>query len=67
MQQQTFIAGTSTKNAYRNIVKEVKDRIPSGENTKVTIDLKLPRDINVTIGNCRIIKVQYTLKVSLMS
>lgn len=66
-QQQTFIAGTRTNNAYRNIVKEVKDRIPSGGKTEVVIDLKLPPDIIVTIGNCRIIKVQYELKVSLMS
>lgn len=66
-QKQTFIAGGSTNNAYRNIVKEVKDRIPSGEKTKVTIDLKLPPDITVSIENCRIIQVQYELKVWIKS
>ncbi|RXN21223.1 arrestin domain-containing 3-like protein [Labeo rohita] len=62
-QQQTFIAGSSTNGGYKDIVKETRDRIPSGEKSQFTVDLTLPRDLTVTIENCRIIKVQYELKV----
>ncbi|XP_077087746.1 arrestin domain-containing protein 3-like [Siphateles boraxobius] len=64
-QNQTFIAGRSTNKALMDIVKETKDRIPSGEKTKSLVDINLPRDLTVTIDNCRIIKVQYDLKVYL--
>ncbi|XP_050957308.1 arrestin domain-containing protein 3-like [Labeo rohita] len=64
-QQQTFIAGSSTNGGYKDIVKETRDRIPSGEKSQFTVDLTLPRDLTVTIENCRIIKVQYELKVYL--
>ncbi|XP_067263496.1 arrestin domain-containing protein 3-like isoform X1 [Chanodichthys erythropterus] len=64
-QKQTFIAGRRTKHAFEDIVKETKDCIPSGENTKFIVDMNLPRDLTVTIENCRIIKVQYELKVYL--
>uniref|UniRef100_A0A673L5Z8 Arrestin domain-containing protein 3-like n=1 Tax=Sinocyclocheilus rhinocerous TaxID=307959 RepID=A0A673L5Z8_9TELE len=64
-QQQTFIAGRSTNRGFKHIVKETRDRIPSGEKSKFTVDMMLPRDLTVTIENCRIIKVQYELKISL--
>uniref|UniRef100_A0A671KU88 Arrestin C-terminal-like domain-containing protein n=1 Tax=Sinocyclocheilus anshuiensis TaxID=1608454 RepID=A0A671KU88_9TELE len=64
-QQQTFIAGRSTNRGFKHIVKETRDRIPSGEKSKFTVDMTLPRDLTVTIENCRIIKVQYELKISL--
>ncbi|RXN34095.1 arrestin domain-containing 3-like protein [Labeo rohita] len=64
-QQQTFIAGSSTNRGYKDIVKETRDRIPSGQKSQFTVDLTLPRDLTVTIENCRIIKVQYELKVYL--
>uniref|UniRef100_A0A8C1VVD5 Arrestin C-terminal-like domain-containing protein n=1 Tax=Cyprinus carpio TaxID=7962 RepID=A0A8C1VVD5_CYPCA len=64
-QQQTFIAGRRTKRAYKDIVKETRDRIPSGEKSKFIVDMTLPHDLNVTIENCRILKVQYELKVYL--
>ncbi|KAK7173552.1 hypothetical protein R3I93_003390 [Phoxinus phoxinus] len=65
MQKQTFIAGRSTKRELKNIVKETKDHIPSGEKTKSVVDINLPRDLTATIENCRIIKLQYELKVYL--
>lgn len=64
-QQQTFIAGKSTNKGFKDIVKESKDRIPSGENTKFIVDINVPRDLSITIENCRIIKVLYELKVYL--
>uniref|UniRef100_A0A8C2HPV1 Arrestin C-terminal-like domain-containing protein n=1 Tax=Cyprinus carpio TaxID=7962 RepID=A0A8C2HPV1_CYPCA len=64
-QQQTFIAGKSTNRAYKDIVKETRDRIPSGEKSKFIVDMTLPHDLNVTFENCRILKVQYELKVYL--
>ncbi|ROL51331.1 Arrestin domain-containing protein 3 [Anabarilius grahami] len=64
-QKQTFIAERRTNHAFKDIVKETKDRIPSGEKTKFIVDMYLPRDLTVTIENCRIIKVQYELKVYL--
>ncbi|XP_043096230.1 arrestin domain-containing protein 3-like [Puntigrus tetrazona] len=64
-QQQTFIAGRSTNRGHKDIVKETRDRIPSGEKSKFILDMILPPDLTVTIENCRIIKVQYELKVYL--
>lgn len=64
-QCQTFIAGSSTNRGYKDIVKETKDCIPSGEKKQVTVNLKLPPDMDVTIENCRIIKVEYELKIYL--
>ncbi|KAK9974391.1 hypothetical protein ABG768_022492 [Culter alburnus] len=64
-QKQTFKAEGSTNKGFKVIVKETKDRIPSGEKTKFIVDMNLPRDLTVTIENCRIIKVQYELKVYL--
>ncbi|XP_051751443.1 arrestin domain-containing protein 3-like [Ctenopharyngodon idella] len=65
VQQQTFIAGMRIKRRLRYIVQETKDRIPSGEKQEFIVNLKLPRDLTVTFENCRIINVQYQLKVSL--
>ncbi|XP_051751441.1 arrestin domain-containing protein 3-like [Ctenopharyngodon idella] len=64
-QKQKFKAEGKTKIKFKDIVKETKDRIPSGEKTKFIVDMNLPRDLTVTIENCRIIKVQYKLKVYL--
>ncbi|XP_016383296.1 arrestin domain-containing protein 3-like [Sinocyclocheilus rhinocerous] len=64
-QQQTFIAGKSTNRGFKYIVKETRDRIPSGEKSKFIVDMTLPHDLTVTIENCRILKVQYELKVYL--
>uniref|UniRef100_A0A671PR30 Arrestin C-terminal-like domain-containing protein n=1 Tax=Sinocyclocheilus anshuiensis TaxID=1608454 RepID=A0A671PR30_9TELE len=73
-QQQTFITEKTTKNKLKDkkyIVKETRDRIPSGEKSKFIVDMPylctclLPHDLTVTIENCRILKVQYELKVSL--
>ncbi|XP_067296159.1 arrestin domain-containing protein 3-like isoform X1 [Pseudorasbora parva] len=64
-QQQTFIAGKSTNKAFKDIVKETKDPVPSGEKTKFIVDIHLPHDLTINIENCRIIKVQYQIKVSL--
>ncbi|XP_048045123.1 arrestin domain-containing protein 3-like [Megalobrama amblycephala] len=65
MQQQMFIVGERTRRKLRYIIQETKDRIPSGEKQEFIVNLKLPRDLTVTIENCRIIQVQYELKVSL--
>ncbi|KAK2911735.1 hypothetical protein Q8A67_003868 [Cirrhinus molitorella] len=62
-QQQTFVAGERTKAADKLIVKNTRDLIPSGEKSKFIVNLILPHDLTVTIKNCRIIKVQYILKV----
>ncbi|XP_026100470.1 arrestin domain-containing protein 3-like isoform X1 [Carassius auratus] len=64
-QQQMFIAGRSINAGFKHIIKETRDRIPSGEKSKCIVDMMLPRDLTVTIENCRIIKVQYQLKISL--
>ncbi|XP_052448121.1 arrestin domain-containing protein 3-like [Carassius gibelio] len=64
-QQQTFIAGWRTNGGFRHIIKETGDHIPSGDKSKCIVDMTLPRDLTVTIENCRIIKVQYQLKISL--
>ncbi|KAK2911736.1 hypothetical protein Q8A67_003869 [Cirrhinus molitorella] len=64
-QQQTFIAGEKTKIGYKHMVKETRDLIPSREKSKFKVHLILPHDLTVTIKNCRIIKEQYELKVSL--
>ncbi|XP_018956095.1 arrestin domain-containing protein 3-like [Cyprinus carpio] len=64
-QEQTFIARGRTNRGFKHIVKETRDRIPSGEKSKFIVDMTLPRDLTVTIENCRIIKVQYQLKISL--
>ncbi|XP_073696950.1 arrestin domain-containing protein 3-like [Garra rufa] len=64
-QQQTFIAGSSTNRGYKDIVKETRDCVPSKEKSKFIVDMIVPRDLTVTIENCRIIKVQYELKVYL--
>ncbi|XP_067296160.1 arrestin domain-containing protein 3-like isoform X2 [Pseudorasbora parva] len=61
-QQQTFIAGKSTNKAFKDIVKETKDPVPSGEKTKFIVDIHLPHDLTINIENCRIIKVQYQIK-----
>ncbi|XP_056118589.1 arrestin domain-containing protein 3-like [Rhinichthys klamathensis goyatoka] len=65
IQQQMFLAGRTTKRKLRYIVNETKDCIPSGEKQKFIVNLKIPRDLTVTTKNCRIINVQYQLKVSL--
>ncbi|CAM4538842.1 unnamed protein product [Leuciscus chuanchicus] len=65
IQQQMFLAGRTTKRKLRYIVHETKDCIPSGEKQKFIVNLKIPRDLTVTTENCRIINVQYQLKVSL--
>lgn len=64
-QLQTFIAGKSTNRGHKDIVKETRDRIPSGEKSKFIVDMALPHDLTVTFENCRILKVQYELKVYL--
>ncbi|XP_059406140.1 arrestin domain-containing protein 3-like isoform X2 [Carassius carassius] len=64
-QQQTFIAGKRTNRGYKDIVKETRDRIPSGEKSKFIVDMTLPHDLTVTLENCRILNVQYELKVYL--
>ncbi|XP_067296161.1 arrestin domain-containing protein 3-like [Pseudorasbora parva] len=64
-QQQTFMAGKETKIKSKNIVHETKDCVPSGGKHNFIVNLKLPRYLPVTIENCRILKVQYYLKVSL--
>ncbi|XP_073695651.1 arrestin domain-containing protein 3-like [Garra rufa] len=64
-QEQTFIAVGSTKRGFKHIVKETRDLIPSGEKSKFKVHLTLPHDLTVTIENCRIIQVEYTLKVYL--
>ncbi|XP_052413310.1 arrestin domain-containing protein 3-like isoform X2 [Carassius gibelio] len=64
-QLQTFIADKSTNRGFKYIVKETRDRIPSGEKSKFIVDIKLPHDLTVTFENCRILKVQYELKVYL--
>ncbi|KAL1274751.1 hypothetical protein QQF64_027565 [Cirrhinus molitorella] len=64
-QTQTFIAGGSTNRGHKDIVKETRDSIPSKQKSKFIVDMIVPRDLTVTIENCRIIKVQYELKVYL--
>uniref|UniRef100_A0A672K6Y3 Arrestin C-terminal-like domain-containing protein n=1 Tax=Sinocyclocheilus grahami TaxID=75366 RepID=A0A672K6Y3_SINGR len=64
-QLQTFIAGIRNKRGLKYIIEETRDRIPSGEKSKFIVNMKLPHDLTVTIENCRILKVQYELKVYL--
>ncbi|XDV20279.1 hypothetical protein PO909_025630 [Leuciscus waleckii] len=63
IQQQMFLAGRTTKRKLRYIVHETKDCIPSGEKQTFIVNLKIPRDLTVTTENCRIINVQYQLKI----
>ncbi|KAI2664429.1 Arrestin domain-containing protein 3 [Labeo rohita] len=60
-----FFAEGSTNGGCNYIVKETRDLIPSGQKSKIIVDLTLPHDLTVTIENCRIIKMWYQLKVSL--
>ncbi|KAK1792016.1 hypothetical protein P4O66_001799 [Electrophorus voltai] len=64
-EKQTFSAEGHHKYGSKIIFKEVGDPIPSGSKQTVTTQVTIPSDVDLTIINCGIIKVEYVLKVYL--
>ncbi|XP_062874303.1 arrestin domain-containing protein 3-like [Trichomycterus rosablanca] len=64
-QTQTFCAEGHTKHFSQNIFKVVGDPISSKSNLTLNTDLTIPPNLNLTIANCGIIKVEYLFKVYL--
>ncbi|XP_030636895.1 arrestin domain-containing protein 3 [Chanos chanos] len=64
-QRLKYIASGSSKTSSHYIFKEVGDPIPTGQNQTITKELQLPSDVQPSIVHCKIIKLEYTLKVYL--
>ncbi|GAA6109105.1 arrestin domain-containing protein 3-like [Tachysurus ichikawai] len=64
-QRQTFIAQSKQNCSIKAIFKAVEDPIPSRSKKTFTSRLKIPLNLDLTITNCKIIKVEYMLKVYL--
>ncbi|MCI4392669.1 hypothetical protein PGIGA_G00148530 [Pangasianodon gigas] len=64
-QSQSFFAQGHSKYSSRTIFKIVGDSIPSGSKQRVSTDLTLPPNLELSITNCRIMKVEYLFKVYL--
>ncbi|XP_028836673.1 arrestin domain-containing protein 3-like isoform X2 [Denticeps clupeoides] len=64
-QKISFIASSSTKNSWGSIFKDSGQPVPSKSQQTMTREFKLPADLTPTIMHCKIIKVEYTLKVYL--
>ncbi|KAK3514546.1 hypothetical protein QTP70_021606 [Hemibagrus guttatus] len=65
-QRQTFTAQGKQNNSTKVIFKAVEDPIPSRSKKTFTSRLKIPLNLDLTITNCSIIKVEYTLKVMML-
>ncbi|XP_076853829.1 arrestin domain-containing protein 3-like [Brachyhypopomus gauderio] len=64
-QKQTFCAQGRHKYCTNTIFKVVGDPVPSGSKQTVVTQLTIPPNLELTIMNCGIIKVEYILKVYL--
>ncbi|XP_060763068.1 arrestin domain-containing protein 3-like [Neoarius graeffei] len=64
-QKQSYFAQGRSKRSCRNIFKIVGDPIPSGVRQTVNTDLTLPDNLDMSITNCNIMKVDYVFKVYL--
>ncbi|XP_053510211.1 arrestin domain-containing protein 3-like [Ictalurus furcatus] len=64
-QNQMFIAQSRHKHAAKVIFKAVEDPIPPRSKKTFTSRLKIPSNLDQTITDCNIIKVEYMLKVYL--
>lgn len=62
-QKQSYFAQGHSKRSCRNIFKIVGDPIPSGVRQTVNTDLTLPDNLDMSITNCNIMKVDYVFKV----
>ncbi|MCI4392668.1 hypothetical protein PGIGA_G00148510 [Pangasianodon gigas] len=62
-QKQTFFAQSRKNYATKVIFKAVEDPIPSRAKKTFASRLKIPSNLDPTITDCNIIKVEYTLKV----
>ncbi|KAL6465484.1 hypothetical protein MHYP_G00256170 [Metynnis hypsauchen] len=65
-QKQIFTAKSDQTSSSGTIFRVAGQHIPSGSNQTINADLKIPRNLELTITNCTIIKVQYILKVRLV-
>lgn len=63
-QKQSFFASKKRKVVTKDLLKEVGDPVEPSTKTSVTRVLKIPTDVCVSILNCRVLKVEYRLKVS---
>ncbi|XP_017306754.1 arrestin domain-containing protein 3 [Ictalurus punctatus] len=64
-QKQSFFASKKRKVHTKVVLKEKGDRIDPSTKQSVTKVLKIPPDTCVSILNCRVLKVEYKLKVYL--
>ncbi|XP_017551081.2 arrestin domain-containing protein 3-like isoform X2 [Pygocentrus nattereri] len=64
-QIQGFYAQNSSKHSYKTIFKLVGDPVPTGSKQIVNTDLKIPPNLELTVANSSIIKLEYILKVYL--
>lgn len=62
-QKQTFFAKSRRKHITTVIFKAVEDPIPSRSKKTFTSRLRIPSNLDITIPDCNIIKVEYMLKV----
>ncbi|KAK3538978.1 hypothetical protein QTP86_023583 [Hemibagrus guttatus] len=65
VQTQSFFAEGHTNRSHSTIFKIVGDPIPSGSKQTVSTNLTLPANLNLSITNCNIMKVEYIFKVYL--
>ncbi|KAI5088301.1 arrestin domain containing 3-like [Silurus meridionalis] len=64
-QKQTFHAQGHSKYSSRSIFKVVGDPVPAGSKQTINTNLTLPENLEMTITNCNIIKLEYIFKVYL--
>ncbi|KAL6465486.1 hypothetical protein MHYP_G00256190 [Metynnis hypsauchen] len=64
-QIQGFYAQGHSTHSYKTIFKVVGDPVPTGSKQIVNTDLKIPSNLELTLANCSIIKLEYILKVYL--
>lgn len=60
----SFFARGKRRLHTNDLLKEVGEPIPPSTNTKVTRVINIPHDVEPSIHNCNIIKVEYRLRVS---
>ncbi|XP_036454372.1 arrestin domain-containing protein 3-like [Colossoma macropomum] len=64
-QIQGFYAQGYSKHSYKTIFKVVGDPVPTRSKQTVNSDLKIPPNLELTVANSSIIKLEYILKVYL--
>ncbi|KAI4876541.1 hypothetical protein NFI96_002231 [Prochilodus magdalenae] len=64
-QQQIFYAQGRSKHSLKTIFKVVGDPVPAGAKQQINTDLRIPPNLELTISNCGIIKLEYIFKVYL--